>query len=82
VKRHQPRRRLTNRVFSLQGAVIGVALVLCVVLAPVLARQSFGPRSSAFVALVVFGGMLGVVFLWRRAGRRKVGLGHADVDDG
>jgi hypothetical protein len=69
-------------VFSLQGAVVGVALVLCIVLTPVLARQSFGPRSSAFVALIVFGGMLGVVFLWRRAARRKVDPGRADADEG
>jgi hypothetical protein len=75
VDRHQPRRRLKNRVLSLQGAIGGAALVLCIVLAPVLARQSFGPRSSAFVALVVFGGMLAVVFLWRRAGRRR-GVGE------
>jgi Na+/melibiose symporter-like transporter len=71
VDRAQPRRRLRNRVFSLQGAIGAVAVVLCIVLAPVLVRQSFGPRSSAFVALVVFGGMLAVVLLWRRAGRRR-----------
>ena len=82
MNRDQSRRRLTNRVFSLQGAIVGVALLLCIVLTPVLVRQSFGPRSGAFVAFVVFGGMLGVVFLWRRAGRRKIGLEPADVDEG
>jgi hypothetical protein len=78
VERDQPRRRLKNRLFSVHGAIAAGALVLCIVLAPLLARHTFGPRSSAVVALVLFGGMLGVVVLWRRTGRRELGVGEAD----
>jgi hypothetical protein len=78
VDRGQPRRRLKNRVFSVHGVIGAGALALCIVLTPLLARHTFGPRSSAAVALVLFAGMLGVVVLWRRTGRRELDLGEAD----
>jgi hypothetical protein len=85
VDRRQPRRRLKNRLFSVHGAIaagtLAVVVVLAVVLAPLLASRAFGPRSSAAVALVLFAGMLGVVVLWRRTGRRDVGV-SGEPDDG
>jgi hypothetical protein len=46
------------------------ALALAGLIAPILGRRSLGPGSSALLALIVFGGMLAVVVLRRRTGRR------------
>jgi len=60
-------------------SAIGIgALVLGLLLVPWLAGHNFGPRSSAVVALVLFGGMLGLVVLWRRFARRDIGAGGTD----
>jgi uncharacterized membrane protein len=69
VDRDQPRRRLRERLFRPQVVIAVVALALAAVLAPVLGRRSLGPGSSALLALILFGGMLAVVVLRRRAGR-------------
>jgi len=70
-----------NRLFSVHAALGAGALVLCVVLAPVLTRHAFGPRSRAAVALVLFAVMFGVVVLWRRIARRHAGA-VSEVDEG
>lgn len=81
VERDQPRRRLKQRMFSVHGAISAGAIAVSLVLVRWLGGHTFGPRSSAVFALILFAGMLGVVVLWRRTGGREDGDG-AEVDEG
>jgi hypothetical protein len=81
VERDQPRRRLKQRMFSVHGAIGAGAIVVCLVLVRWLGSHTFGPRSNAAFALILFAGMLGVVVLSRRAGRRGVDV-SGEVGDG
>jgi hypothetical protein len=68
---NEQRRQLRDLLLN-PTLVVGVGVVaLGLVVAPILAQQSFGPRSSAAVALILFGGMLGI-FLLRRWAERHV----------
>jgi hypothetical protein len=75
----QSRRRLMERILK-PSIIIGVvALLAGVVVAPILARHSLGPRSSAAIALVVFGGMLGAVVVRRYRLAKHIAGDHQDV---
>jgi hypothetical protein len=80
VERDQPRRRLKQRMFSVHGAIGAGVIVVCLVLVRWLGGHTFGPRSSAVFALVLFAGMIGVVVLWRRTAHRQVDM-RAEVDE-
>jgi hypothetical protein len=69
VDREQSWRRLWDRVVSQQVVIGVVALAIGIVLAAILGPQSVGPRSSAGIGLIVFGGMLAAVVIRRRLGR-------------
>ena len=85
VDRDQPRRRLRERWFRPQVVIAVAALAVAAVLAPILGRRSLGPGSSALLALILFGGMLAVLMLRRRAGHPgpppTVAPGEALEDD-
>ena len=81
VERDQPRRRLKQRMFSVHGAIGAGVIVVCLVVVRWLGGHTFGPRSSAGFALILFAGMLGVVVLWRRTGRREVDVRGEMGDD-
>ena len=81
VERDQPRRRLKQRMFSVHGAIGAGALVVSLLLVRWLGGHTFGPRSSAAVALILFAAMLGVVVLWRRTGRWEADV-SAEADEG
>jgi hypothetical protein len=72
VERDEPRRRLKQRMFSVYGAIGAGAIALSLLLVRWLGRHTFGPRSSAVFALILFAAILGVVILWRRTGRREL----------
>ena len=71
VERDQSRRRLKQRMFSGHGAIGAGAIIVSLLLVRWLGGRTFGPRSNAVFALVLFAGMLGVVVLWRRTERRE-----------
>jgi hypothetical protein len=72
-------RRLRKRVLK-PSIIIGVvALLAGVAVAPILAGHSLGPRSSAAIALVVFGGMLGTVLVRRYRSAKHLAGEHQDV---
>jgi hypothetical protein len=79
VERDQPRRRLKQRMFSVHGAIGAGAIVVSLLLVRWLGGHTFGPRSSAVFALILFAAMLGVVVLWPRTGRPEADVsGEAD----
>ena len=80
VERDQSRRRLKQRMFSVHGAIGAGAIALSLFLVRWLGGHTFGPRSSAVLALILFSGMLGVVVLWRRTGRREFDVSAAGLE--
>ena len=77
VERDQPRRRLKQRMFTVHGAIGAGAIAVSLLLVRWLGGHTFGPRASAVLALILFAGMLGVVVLWRRTGRRDLDVSDA-----
>ena len=81
VERDQPRRRLKQLMFSGHGAIGAGAIIVALVLVRWLGGHTFGPRSNAVFALILFAGMLGLVVLWRRIDGGEDDV-SGEVDDG